>query len=108
MKLLVTALVCLGLAATPALAADYDKTEKSPLYELRLRAPAVAMAIPPLRDRILALYKTDADETKSQARDDKADNPSFHPYDVQTTWRVTFESDAVLSLSGEIYADTGG
>jgi hypothetical protein len=108
MKLLATAAICLGLIATPALAADYDTTEKSPLYELHLRVPAAAMTIAPLKAKILALYKTDADQAKSDAKDDKEGNPSFHPYSVDTVWRVTFENDAVLSLSAEINADTGG
>jgi hypothetical protein len=89
------------------LGADYDKTEKSPLYELHLRVPATAMAIAPLRDRIFALYKKDADQAKSDAKDDKDGNPSFQPYNIETTWRVTFENAAVLSLSAETYADIG-
>ena len=108
MKSFAAVFACLALAATPALGADYDKTEKSPLYELRLRVPAAAMAIPLLRDRVLALYKADADQAKHDAKEDKADNPSFNPYAIDTTWRITFENDAVISLSGETYADTGG
>src|SRR5580698_10495554 len=108
MKSLLAAAICLGLVATPALAADYDTTEKSPLYELHLRVPAAAMTIVPFKAKILALYKTDANQAKSDAKDDKEGNPSFHPYSVDTVWRVTFENDAVLSLSAEINADTGG
>jgi hypothetical protein len=108
MKSFAAALVCLGLAAAPALGADYDKTEKSPLYELRLRVPEAAMTIMQLKDKILALYKADADEPKSDAKDDREDNPNFRPYIVDTVWRVTFEDNAVLSLSAEINSDTGG
>ena len=108
MKSLLAAAICLGLIAAPALAADYDTTEKSLLYELHLRVPAAAMSIVPLKAKILALYKTDADQAKSDAKEDKEGNPSFHPYSVDTVWRVTFENDAVLSLSAEINADTGG
>lgn len=107
MKHLAAGFAFLALAALPARGADYDKTEKSSLYELHLRVPAAAMTIAPLRDRILALYKKDADEAKSDAKDDKDGNPSFQPYTIETTWRVTFENAAVLSLSGETYADTG-
>jgi hypothetical protein len=107
MKYLATTFACLCFAILPALGADYDKTEKSPLYELHLRVPATAMAITPLRDRILALYKKDADQAKSEAKDDKEGNPSFQPYNIETTWRVTFENAAVLSLSAETYADIG-
>jgi hypothetical protein len=108
MKHLAAAFACLCLTILPALSADYDKTEKSPLYELRLRVPAPAMAISALKDKIFALYKTDADQAKSDAKDDKEGNPSFTPYDVDTNWRVTFENDAVLSLSGETNSSTGG
>jgi Deacetylase PdaC len=108
MKLLAAAFVCMGLATAPALGADYDKTEKSPLYELRLRVPATAMTIVPLKDKILALYKEDADQAKSDAKADKKDNPSFNPYSIDTVWRVTFENASVLSLSAETNSDTGG
>ena len=110
MKLFAAAIACLGLGLVmaPAMGADYDKTDKSPLYELRLRVPAAAMDIAPLKDRILALYKADADQARGDAKDDKVGNPDFHPYDIDSNWRVTYESDAVLSLSAEIDADTGG
>jgi hypothetical protein len=104
LKLLFAAACVAGLVAAPALAADYDATDKSPLVELHLRVPATAMTIAPLKDKILALYKADADQAKSDA---KEDNPSFQPYSIDTISRVTFESDAVLSLSAETNADTG-
>jgi hypothetical protein len=100
--------LCLATIASPSSAADYDKTEKTSLYELRLRVPAAAMAIPPLKNRIMAQYAADSAQAKSDARDDRQDNPAFHAYDVDTNWRVTFQNDAVISLSSEIYADTGG
>jgi len=62
MKSLAAGLICLGLTAVPAVGADYDPTEKSPLYELHLRAPETAMSIAPLKEKILALYKADADQ----------------------------------------------
>lgn len=108
MKAFATAIACLALAAVPALGADYETKERTPLYELHLRVPASAMAIAALKDNILAMYKADADQAKSDAKDDKDGNPSFHAYNIDTHWRVTFESDAVLSLSAEINADTGG
>jgi hypothetical protein len=66
------------------------------------------MAIPPLKDRVLALHKTDIDQAKVDAKDDKEGKPSFHPYSIDTIWRVTFENEMVLSLSGDTNADTGG
>jgi len=108
MKSFAAGLLCLGLAAVPALGADYDATEKSPLYELHLRVPETAMSIAPLKEKILALYKADADQAKADAKEDKQDNPSFHPFGIDTIWRVTFENAAVLSLSSETNADTGG
>jgi hypothetical protein len=107
MKSFAAAIACLGLIAAPAWAADYDKTEKTPLYEIRLRVPAAAVAIAPLRDRIMGLYKSDADEAKKEAKDDHEDNPSFQPYSIDTSWRVTFEDHAVISLSANTYADIG-
>ena len=108
MKSLATGLMCLGLTAVPALGADYDTTEKSPLVELHLRAPEAAMSIAPLKEKILALYKADADQAKTDAKEDKEGNPSFHPYSIDTVWRVTFENATVVSLSGDTDADTGG
>lgn len=66
------------------------------------------MAIAPLKEKILALHKADSDQARADAKDDKEGNPSFHPYSIETVWRVTFESEAVLSLSGDTDADTGG
>jgi hypothetical protein len=108
MKLVAAVFASLALTVAPALAADYETTEKSPLYELHLRVPATAMTIPPLKDRILALHKADVDQAKVDAKEDKEANPSFHPYSIDTIWRVTFENEAVLSLSCDIDADTGG
>lgn len=108
MKSAAFAFGCLALVAASAFAADYDKTEQTPLYTLHLKAPAAAMAMPSVKDRIMALYRSDAEETKKEAQDDKDGNPDFHPYQVDTVWRVTFENPAVLSLSAETYADTGG
>jgi hypothetical protein len=105
---LLIALAGLVALVSQACAADYDKSEKTPLYELRLRIPAAAMAIPALRDKIMALHKADADQTKHDAKDDKDSDPGFHPYDVETTWRVTFENNTIISLSGNTFADTGG
>jgi hypothetical protein len=108
MKPLAAIIALLPLAVTPALSADYETTEKTPLVELHLRVPANAMAIAPLKERILALYKSDADQAKADAKDDKDGNPSFHPYSIDTIWRLTFENETVASLSGETNADTGG
>jgi hypothetical protein len=108
MKLLAAIIAFLPLVTTPALGADYETTEKTPLVELHLRVPAAAMAMAPLKERILALYKSDADQAKADAKEDRADNPSFHPYSIDTVWRVTFENESVASLSGETNADTGG
>jgi Deacetylase PdaC len=108
MKSLAAGLMCLGLTAVPALGADYDTTEKSPLVELHLRVPETAMSIAPLKEKILALYKADADQAKADAKEDKEDNPGFHAFSIDTIWRVTFENAAVVSLSGDTNADTGG
>jgi hypothetical protein len=108
MKSLAAGLICLGLTAVPALGADYDTIEKSPLVELHLRVPETAISIAPLKEKILALYKADADQAKTDAKEDKEDNPGFHPYSIDTIWRVTFENAAVVSLSGDTNADTGG
>jgi Deacetylase PdaC len=107
MKRIAALLASLTLAIAPALAADYETTEKSPLCEQHLRVPAAAMAIAPLKERILALHKADVDQAKADAEDKEA-NPNFHPYTIDTVWRVTFENETVLSLSGETEADTGG
>jgi hypothetical protein len=108
MKSLAAGLIGLGLIAVPAFGADYDTIEKSPLVELHLRVPETAISIAPLKEKILALYKADADQAKTDAKEDKEDNPGFHPYSIDTIWRVTFENAAVVSLSGDTNADTGG
>ena len=105
------AFLFIGLMTGPALAAagDYDKSENTPLYTLRLRVPAAAMRIAPLKSTIMAGFDKDADDIKSGAADAKKDDPdSFHPFALDANWRVTFESPTVLSLSDEIYSDGGG
>jgi hypothetical protein len=108
MKSLAAALVCLGLAAVPAIGADYETTEKSPLYKLHLRIPETATTLVPLKEKILSMYRADTEQAKADAKEDKEDNPSFHPYNIETIWRVTFENEAVVSLSGDTNADTSG
>src|ERR1700742_2922896 len=108
MKLNFAVLAGLALTIAPALAADYETSEKSPLCEQHLRVPAAAMTIALLKDRILALHRADVDQARADAKVDKEANPHFHPYTIDTIWRVTFENAAVLSLSGDTNADTGG
>jgi hypothetical protein len=108
MKCLACLAIALTVGAAYARGADYDHSEKSPLYEARLRVPASAMAMAPLRDRIFALYGKDVAEAKSEAKDDREGNKDFHPYMLDTRWRTSFENEIVLSLTDEIYADTGG
>jgi hypothetical protein len=105
-KLLGAAFAALAFIA-PALSADYETTEKSELYEMHLRIPAAATAIPTLNGRILALHRAELNQVKSDAKEDKEDDPSFRPYQIDTIWRTTFENDAVISLSCETNADTG-
>ena len=62
MKLPACISIALTLMAASAWGADYDHSEKSPLFEARLRVPATAMAIAPLKSRIFALYKKDVDD----------------------------------------------
>jgi hypothetical protein len=108
MKPFSAALVSLAFLATPALAADYESSEKSELYAAHLRVPEAAMAIAPLKERILALYRMQLRQVKADAKEDKEDDPGFHPYQIDTVWRVTFENDVVISLSADTNADTGG
>lgn len=108
MKPFGAALVGLALVATPAVSADYETTEQSELYEMHLRVPEAAMTIAPLKDRILALHRAQLRQVKADAKEDKEDDPNFHPYQIDTVWRLTFENDAVISLSADINADTGG
>jgi hypothetical protein len=96
------------LVAAPALGADYETTEKSELYEMHLRVPEAAMAMATLKGRILSLHRAELNQVKNDAKEDKEDDPSFHPYYIDTVWRVTFENDAVISLSCDTNADTGG
>lgn len=102
------ALLC--LLALPAFAAgDYDKSTKTDAYEIRLRVPAAVMAAAPLKAEIFRRWKKDSGELTTQAVEDKKDAPQyFHPYALDTQWRVTFESADVLSVSGYSFIDQGG
>ena len=105
-------LLTLGMAVsftTAAIAAGYDKTETTKAYTLRLRVPESAMAIAPLKTEIFARWKKDAGDIKQEANQDFADKvPDFHPYDLDTNWRVTFESPTAISLSADSFIDEGG
>lgn len=108
MRTLVCAL-SLPLIATAALAADYDKTEKTRAYEIRLRIAGAAMAIPKLRDEIVARFKKETAEIKEDATSDMKEVPEyFHPYSFDANWKVTFENDHVISLSTNTFIDQNG
>jgi len=100
----------LFLVALPAFAAgDYDKTTKNDTYEIRLRVPAAAMAVAPLKAEIFRRWKKDSGDLTSLAIEDKKNVPEyFHGYTLDTQWRVTFESADVLSVSGYSFIDQGG
>ena len=102
------ALLC--LVALPALAVgDYDKSTKTDAYDIRLRVPAAALTIAPLKAEIFKRWKKDSGDLTSLAVDDKKNVPQFfHPYALDTQWRVTFESADVLSVSGYSFIDQGG
>ena len=104
------AAVLLCLVALPAFAVgDYDKKTKTDAYDLRLRVPAAAMAVAPLKAEIFRRWKKDSSELTTQAIEDKKDAPQyFHGYALDTQWRVTFESADVLSVSGYSFIDEGG
>ncbi len=59
-----------GLAITPAFGAAYDKTETTSAYTFRLRVPAEAMAIAPLKAEIFRRFKKDGDAIKPDALSD--------------------------------------
>lgn len=97
------------LASSFALAAGYDKTETTKAYTTRLRLPDAGLSIPALKAEIMARWKRDSDEIKSEAREDLKDQvPDFHPYMLDTQWRVTFESADVISLSANSFIDQNG
>ena len=100
----------LCFATLPALAAgDYDKHTKNDTYDIRLRVPAAALAVAPLKAEIFKRWKKDSGDLTSLAIDDKKNVPEyFHGYALDTQWRVTFESADVLSVSGYSFIDEGG
>lgn len=107
-----TILCALGLSllTTAVLAAaDYDKTEKTKAYEIRLRIADPAMTIAPLSDEILARWKKESGEIKEEARSELKEVPQyFHPYSLDANWRVTFENDHIISLSTNTFVDQNG
>jgi hypothetical protein len=99
----------LSLLTTAAVAADYDKTEKTKAYEIRLRIAGEAMAIPKLRNEIIARFKKDTAEIKELSTSDLEETPQyFHPYAFDANWRVTFDNDHVISLSTNTFVDENG
>ena len=102
--------LALTLLATSALAAaGYDKIEKTKAYDIRLRIAGAAMAIPKLRDEIMARWKKETAEIKEQSTSDLKEMPQyFHPYAFDADWRVTFENDHLISLSTNTFIDENG
>src|ERR1700759_447651 len=100
----------LSLLATSAFAAaDYDKTDQTKAYEIRLRIPGAAMAIPKLRDEIMARFKKETAEIKEDSTSDLKEMPQFfHPYAFDANWKVTFENDHLISLSTNPFIDQNG
>src|ERR1700749_3775811 len=109
MRTTICALGFTVLATAALAAADYDKTEKTKAYEIRLRIAGAAMAIPKLRDEIVSRWKKETTEIKDQSTADLEDIPQdFHPYAFDADWRVTFEDDHVISLSTNTFIDQNG
>jgi len=103
------AIFAAALLTTSALAAGYDKTETTKAYTVHLRVPESAMAIATLKAEIFSRWKKDSADIKGEATQDFEDKvPDFHPYDLDTNWRVTFESLSVISLSAESFIDENG
>jgi len=98
-----------GVVSAPAWGAGYSKDEKTGAYELSLKIPEAPLAIPALKAEILRRFQLASKTVKDEAVEDKRDAPAyFHPYLLDTEWRVTFESPHVLSLSGLNVTDNGG
>jgi hypothetical protein len=106
----ILSVLCLTTIATAAIAGgDYDKTEKTKAYEIRLRIAGEAMKIAPLRDEIMARWKKESAEIKNESTSDLKEVPEyFHPYSLDANWRVTFENDHVISLSTNTFVDQNG
>ena len=109
MKAWVLTALLTGLLATPSWGAGYSKDEKTGTYELSLKIPDAPLAIPALKAEILHRFETGSNTVKDEAVEEKRDAPEdFHPYLLDTEWRVTFESPRVISLSGLNVTDNGG
>lgn len=105
------AILIFAAAITTAVAAagDYDKTWKTDAYELRLRVPAAALAIAPLKAEIMRRWNASSAEIKEQAISDKKEMPQyFHPYMLDTNWRLTYASADIVSISADSFIDQGG
>ena len=109
MRIVLCALGFWFLATSALAAADYDKTDKTKAYEIRLRIAEPAMAIPKLRDEIVKRFKKETAEIKKDSTSDLKEIPEyFHPYSFDADWRVTFENDHIISLSTNTFIDQNG
>ena len=109
MKSWIWALLLGGLAAAPAWADGLNTHQKTATYETSLKIPDAPLAIPALKAEIQRRYQTSLNDLAKEAAEDKAASPKeFHPYMLDVQWRVTFESPAVISLSGLSFVDEGG
>ncbi|MBV9976695.1 MAG: DUF4163 domain-containing protein [Hyphomicrobiales bacterium] len=97
-------------ANAPAWGAPYDMSETTDTYSLSLHIPEAALAIEPLKAEILRRYQVASKETKDGSEDEKkwSSPEDFRPYELDTQWRVTFESPRVISMSGLIHTYEAG
>lgn len=109
MRKISSAILAIGLLASTALAAGYDKTETTKTYTLHLRIPQSAITITPLKTEIFARWKRDSNDIKQEAKEESdVQIPDFHPFDLDTNWRVTLESPTAISLSADSFIDEDG
>lgn len=109
MKSWILGLLLVGLAGGPSWADGLSTHQKTATYETSLKIPGAPLAIPALKTEIQRRYQVELNGLAKEAAEEKDASPKdFHPFMLDVQWRVTFESPAVISLSGLSFVDEGG
>lgn len=100
------------VAAESAQASPFKVTRQTDTLTYSYFAPAEAMAITDLADRVRADSAGIYSEFEQLAKAGKADAETggypFRPYDLSKTWSLTADTPRLLSMTAEISTFTGG
>ncbi|MEO6433721.1 MAG: DUF4163 domain-containing protein [Sphingomicrobium sp.] len=110
---LLAACTATGPGAVPSTPpAVYEDEGQSPLLNWSLTYPAAVAAIPPLADSLRAVFAREKADNFATAATDQAERSKqgypFHSYELANAFAIAGSTPALLSITNEWMAYTGG